>query len=291
MRKNYSIFFLLIAFFFIAIISCKKTYDTTVFTSYNKYINFKVGKYITYSLDSIVTLPFGTGFVTKSYIVKDSVVAEITDNLGRKSFKVYRYQLDISKNKWTSVNTFIYTPTENNLEYVENNLRYSKLVNPLSELTNWLGNSYIDESPYPASTQFPSWNYYYGDFNQPKMIGAFNFPATITVVQYDSTDNKPFIDNGFSTYNKGYEVYADTIGLVYKDILNWVYEPKLEISNCILIKPDPNGLGLDSSSINCNSARCDSLRNLPNYQIKCDSALKNYYYEGYGIRQTILSHN
>jgi hypothetical protein len=293
MRKHFVLFFLLPAILLVISSSCKKTNDNTLFASYQKYTNFKVGKYIIYALDSTVTRSFGAYFVTNSYIIKDSVAAEITDNLNRKSYKIYRYHLNPANQQWISVNTFFYTPTENALEYVENNLRYNKLVNPISETKNWFGNTYINQPVYHPNSFFMTWNYFYTDINQPKKVGNINFPNTLTVVQYDSTDNSIFNPNSYNSYDKGYEIYADTIGLVYRDVMSWEYQAAYSVSNCILTKPNPNGSGTVSLPINCAlpDSKCDSLNRLPNYKIVCDTAVTGFNYNGYGTKQVILSHN
>jgi hypothetical protein len=84
-----------------AFLACTKNDDTT-FISAKKYISPAKGKYIIYKLDSSVTRSFGSAFSTFSYTVKDSVVDVFTDNLGRESFKIFRYQLNTSNNTWTS---------------------------------------------------------------------------------------------------------------------------------------------------------------------------------------------
>lgn len=223
-------------------VACKKTSDTK-FVSYNNYAALRLGKYIIYQLDSTVTASFGSYFVKRSYLIKDSIVQIIKDNQNRETFKIYRYQYDSTYGVWNSTNTFYLTPAQNSLEYVENNLRYISLVNAVADNKSWLGNSYISQTLYNPNSFFNSWQYSYKDVAQPKKIGKLNFANTITVQQYDSLDanNLPFSPNNYSAFTKAYEIYADSVGLVYKDIFSWQYE--------------------------------------------------NAVYSGYGIKQTIVSHN
>lgn len=60
----------------------------------NEYIPLQVGKYITYRIDSLVFTNFGRTIETRRYQVKEQVDAQITDNLGRPSFRIYRYLRD-----------------------------------------------------------------------------------------------------------------------------------------------------------------------------------------------------
>jgi hypothetical protein len=292
MKKNTPIAVLAAVLFTIGFFACKKTTDATKFISYKSYVSPKKGKYIVYRLDSIVTKDFGVGFVTRSYTIKDSVANVFNDNAGRQSFTIYRLRLN-ANNTWTPINTFVVTPQDNSLEYVDNNLRYILLTNPISDSKTWAGNSNILLSPFYKNSTISDWDFFYTDIEQPKKIGAFTFNNTVTVVQYDSTENGVFNPLGFYAYQKGYEVYADSIGLVYKDIMVYEYQQRSNISSCRLIRPKTPGPGLDTVVIDCNSAaaKCDSLRLVPNHRIICDTSLAGFNYEGFGIKQTILSHN
>ncbi len=270
-------------------LACKKTAEPN-FVSYKKYYSPVPGKVIVYRLDSTITAPFGSSFVKRSYTIKDSVVALFKDNQNRDSYRIFRYQFDSAANAWNSTNTFYATPLDNSVEYVENNRRYISLVSSVNAQKTWLGNSYITQYVYHPNDGISSWEYMYKDVEQAKKIGNLNFANTITVQQYDSLENKPFIAGFYNSYTKSYEVYAEAVGLVYKDIFSWQYQASTSI-RCKFEKPKTGG-GLDTITVDCGIIRCDSLRNLPNYRVlSCDTLLNNFNYEGYGVRQTILSHN
>ena len=273
-------------------IACNKTSDTK-FVSYKSYTAPGLGKYIIYKLDSTVTASFGAYFVVHSYLIKDSIVAVIKDNQDRETFRIFRYQYDSVYRVWNPTNTFYLTPLDNSLEYVENNLRYISLVSPVVDGKSWQGNNYISQSLYNGNNFFNTWTYKYKDVGQPKKIGNFNFANTVTVQEYDSLDNRSFSATNYSSFSKAYEIYADTVGLVYKDVLSWEYNSFTRISGCKLVKPKSGG-GFDTSLIDCDANRplCDSFKALPNYKIiSCDTSINNFFYNGYGIRQTIVSHN
>jgi hypothetical protein len=292
MKKNTPIAVLAAVLLTVGFFACKKTNGDTKFISYKSYVSPKKGKYIIYRLDSTVTKDFGVGFITRSYTIKDSVANVFKDNAGRESFTIYRLQLN-PNNTWTNINTFVITPQDNSLEYIDNNQRYVLLANPISDLKTWQGNSGIVQSPFYKNSTIYDWDFFYTDIEQPKQIGTFNFSNTITAVQYDSNENKVFNPLAFYAYQKGYEIYADSIGLVYKDVMAYEYQQFTNITNCKLIQPKVPGPGFDTVAIDCssNSNKCDSLRQLPNHQIRCDSSIAKFAYEGFGIKQTILSHN
>lgn len=291
MKKLLSVGFML-SFVVMLLWSCKKTYDTTVYKGYADYTNINVGKVIIYKLDSTITRSFGSSFIVSSYTVKDSIIEELVDNSNRKSFKVFRYHLN-GQNQWNPVNTFYYTPLDNSLEYVENNQRYIKLVNPINADKTWLGNNYLSQPIFHQNSFYQSWNFHYEDIGQPKTIGNLSFNNTVTVVMYDSSDNRPFMKYAFNTYDKGYEIYAENIGLVYRDVMSWEYQPTTKFTNCNLTYPNPVGTGTVTIPIDCDlpDSKCDSLRSLANHKIVCDTVLSSYYYNGYGVKQQIISHN
>jgi hypothetical protein len=276
------------------LLSCKKQTDKTAFGSFDNYLNLKKGKFIIYKLDSAVTINFGDTFAIRSYLIKDSIADTFTDNLNRLSYKIYRYQYNAAGKTWNAVNTFYITPTDKSMEYVENNIRYFPLGNPLSANTSWRGNTNAPaEQFYPIETGgFNTWDFFYDNINEPFKVDSMTFPNTVTVVQYDSVNNKEFekFNPGYF-YAKGYEIYADTIGLIYKDLMSFQYQDN---RTCILIKPKISGVGFDTSTINCRSrqSNCDSLKRQPNHTVTCDTSRNNgFYFQGYGIKMRIVSHN
>jgi hypothetical protein len=275
------------------IFGCNKI-DQQKYISYKSYLQLQPGKFLIYELDSIVTRPFGTSFETRSYIIKDSVIDIIYDNLNRPSLRVFRYIKD-ANNGWVNNNTFIITATDNGLEYLENNLRYIKMANPVSAYTNWNGNSYIDKdaSPFPFDPNFLQWQYSYTNINTPKTFNGTLYPNTITVVQYDSTQDNIFYSNGYSIYSNGYEVYADSVGMVYKEIMDWEYQVLTSVSGCKHVFRN-SANKLDTVAIDCQDGanNCDSIANVQGNQIiDCDTSIINSSYNGYGIRQVLLEHN
>ncbi|MEO6314516.1 MAG: hypothetical protein ABIU63_00655 [Chitinophagaceae bacterium] len=265
------------------------------------YTNLAVGKYVIYKLDSTVTLPFGTGFTVNSYTVKDSVEAQITDNLNRPAFRIVRYILDESTKQWNNSNTFMAIQTNNTFEYVENNLRQVRMVSPIVDNFNWNGNSAIAVSPFHFSTddnEYLFWVFSYSNVGMPFQVGNLNFDTTITVVQYDSTNNKPFNAIGLSSYTSSYEVYAKGVGKIFQDLFAWEYHTSYFTRNCKLIHCLNNKC--DTTLIKCNTdeitggKNCDSIARAQldaGVRVVCDTVPGNFYYDGYGVKLSILNHN
>ena len=195
--------------------ACKKSTEDFITAPLSDYYPLKVGKYITYSLDSVVTANFGVSLIIKSYQVKHVVDAQITDNLGRTAYRIIRYIRNTPTAAWVPDNTFTAVPTENSIEFVENNLRFIKLKSPVRQDYTWKGNSYINTTiQTPYLKLYDDWDYYYDSINMPAKIGTTIIDSTIKVSEIDTPPD--FIEKIFSE-----EKYAKGIGLVYRNFLYW----------------------------------------------------------------------
>ncbi len=218
---------LLIQFFF----ACKKN-DNTTFLNASAYYPLNAGTVWFYRLDSTTIPPFGTSLITRSYHIKDSVGSSFNDNTGRESWLIYRFITDtLEENPWQSLSTYYVTPTKNDVEVVDdNNLRFIKLISPVSEGRTWSGNSYIDTRS--LSSLFPyldGWEYEYDSINLPFQTLAGIIDSSITVKQRDETSpDGPFDPQYYQQRNYSVEVYAYNKGLIYKNFLHWTWQPTPE---------------------------------------------------------------
>ena len=117
---------------------CTKETASFTVTPASYYFPLEIGRYITYHLDSTVFLNYGSIKEIHSYQVKDIVDAEITDNLGRPSYRIRRMIRDKEGQKpWEDNAVFMVTPLQNSIEMVENKLRKTKQDNPAREDYAW----------------------------------------------------------------------------------------------------------------------------------------------------------
>lgn len=212
MRKL--IYFSVIAFLVI-FSACKKSVEEFSTAPLSDYYPLKVGKYITYSLDSLVYYTnFGTSQAIKSYQVKHLVEAQITDNLGRPGYRIIRYIRSSPTAAWVADNTFMAVPTTNSIEFIENNLRFIKLKSPITQDYTWKGNAFINTTSLSSSLKYlDDWDYTYDSLNVPAKVGSLTLDSTIKVAQIDE---QTAIDRTFSE-----EKYAKGIGMVYRSFLYW----------------------------------------------------------------------
>jgi hypothetical protein len=199
------------------------------------YLKPNIGKYIIYRLDSTVTAPFGTALVVRSYRIKDSIDAQITDGLGRAAYRVVRTITDTNGVAPYKANATYYTvPVGTSwVETVNNNLRYVSLRWPILNDFEWKGNSFINTtSPISDVLYLDNWNYTYKNVGQPYTVFNKKFDNTLTVAQRDESDPPgPFVDTAYKQRNFSVEVYAKNVGLIYKDFLHYIYQNKTSTRN------------------------------------------------------------
>jgi hypothetical protein len=206
--------------------SCKKETEEFKTPLISEYVPLQVGKYITYQLDSFRYLPFSTQGVTLSYQVKFLVDGEITDNLGRPAYRIVRQIRDNATDPWVPDNSFTAINTGTGFEFIDNNLRFLKLKEPIKNGYTWKGNSFINTSTQYTDFRFlDGWDYTYDSLDAPLTLGAITLDSTVKVAQRDEVIGNPGDVNSYSEINYSVEYYAKGIGLVYKTFLHSEYQP------------------------------------------------------------------
>jgi hypothetical protein len=158
--------------------------------------------------------------------VKHEIDAQITDNLGRPAYRIIRYIRKTAANPWTPDNTFMAVLANHSFEFVENNMRFLKLKEPIRDAYSWKGNSYIDTYSLNSTVKYlDDWDYTYDSTNVPLTFGAFTLDSTLKVEQRDEVIGNPSDINSYHEINFGMEKYAKGIGLIYREFLHVEYQP------------------------------------------------------------------
>lgn len=205
--------------------ACNKSESITS-PKISDYSPLQTGKYITYQLDSLIYLAFGTRDTVVSYQVKYQTDSLIADNLGRQAYRIFRFIRKNENQAWAPDATFMAISTENRLEFVENNLRYIKLQMPIVNNYSWKGNSFIDT--YSANSllrYMDGWDYTYSNVNGIDTVGNQVIENTLTISQRDEIVGIPEEPNSYSEVNYGQEKYAKGIGMVYRKFFHSEYQP------------------------------------------------------------------
>jgi hypothetical protein len=198
------------------------------------YMNLQVGKYILYRLDSTKFVAFGQTDTVTTYLAKDVVEGTITDNLGNTGYRIVRYIRDTASSSefdWRAILTMQAYPSRGKLETVEGNFRYIKLALPIKDGYSWKGNGYLPANPYVSLFEFSNdediqtWDYTYQDMGVSNTYNGKTYDSTISVLQVDNSEGLPITAGLPAARTYWIEKYAKNVGLVYKEVIMWEYQP------------------------------------------------------------------
>ena len=229
----------LLSFLFLAIAassisSCDKQTEDFETEQINDYLNLQPGKYITYRLDSTVFLQQGRREETHSYQERHVVDALRTDNLGRPSYRIFRYLRDTAGTEtWKPAGSYFITPLRNTMEVIENNLRVVRLALPIKKDESWKGNRFLPNNPYgPAhGDEFNNddnmfdWDFTVDNTDETITLNGKTINNVITVKHVDEAANAPVTDpNTYGFMNYSEDKFAKGLGLVYQRLIMWEYQ-------------------------------------------------------------------
>lgn len=197
------------------------------------YIPLAAGKYITYRLDSLVFTNFGRTTEIHKYQVKHQVDALITDNLGRPSYRIFRFIRDSAgTGPWQPNGSYFITLLDNQAEVIDDNLRMIKMHLPLKNGFSWKGNRYLPTDPYGSLFNFSNddnmadWDYYYDGDPSAFSYNGVNYTNVLSTEQIDESFNVPITSpSSYAARSRAVDRYSKGIGLVQREFEIWEYQP------------------------------------------------------------------
>lgn len=215
-----------------SLFSCSEKKEEFPTEELSEYMPLEAGKYIVYRLDSLVFTNFQRDIEVHSYQVKHVVDGETSDNLNRKSYRIYRFLRNADgTGDWVNNGSYLVTPLFDRVEVIEDNLRFIKLHAPLREGYNWKGNNYLHLDPY-GSYKFTlfgymkNWDYNYDIFNGMEEYEGQQYTDVWTVEQENYGENFPVTEPARPGGRiRAVEKYAKNIGLVFREYQIVEYEP------------------------------------------------------------------
>jgi hypothetical protein len=213
--------------------SCKEEKEDLKVETPTEFIPLQAGKYITYKLDSLVFTQAGRAEETHTYQEKHVVDAQITDNLGRPSFRIFRFLRDSAGTQpWAPSGSYFITPLINSIEISEDNQRIIKLVSPVKEGNLWKGNRFLGTEPYASKYTFSNddnmgdWEFIIENANESLVINGTTIENVVTISSIDESLNVPIVDAAsFAARSLSIDKFAKNIGLVYQEYILWEYQP------------------------------------------------------------------
>ena len=130
--------------------------------------------------------------------------------------------------------TYHVIPSGENIELNEGNFRYIKLVSPVSNGRTWRGNGYLPNNPYKGLYDFSfdvniftqDWEFTYQDVGATASYNNKDYDSTLTIVQIADSINMPITAGTPASKTYWVEQYAKNVGLVYKEVEMWEYQPQ-----------------------------------------------------------------
>lgn len=228
---NFKMRFCIVLFFATLLTSCSKTTldENKNQTPYTDYFTIHVGQTILYRLDSTVLLSFGRDTLTRTYWQKDSVMSVTKDLAGGLQYNINSYIKPYEGNyDWQLLTSYRITPNVQNLELIgEDNLRFIKLVSPVSDGFSWDGNAYFMKNYVPTTNDplaiYQNWNYQYINKDSILQLKTGIFSNTVTVKALDKEEGAPFNPADYYSRSLSEESYAKGIGLIHRQqlFLTW----------------------------------------------------------------------
>lgn len=234
MKRRFSLLQWISCLLLLAVLGCEKKTDDRVYDKPADYFPMQVGKYILYRLDSTRFVNFGQDEEISSYQAKDIVEGVTTDQLGRQAWRVVRYLRPLNSTNeqdWVGNVDYEVIPGDNYVEVYENNLRFVKLTGPVKEGHTWIGNGYLPDEPFPkyeftAAVNIHFWDYTIDEVGVVSNINNQPYDSTVTITQINDSSNVPVTNPSvIGQKMRWIEKYAKNVGLVYKDVLIWEYQP------------------------------------------------------------------
>lgn len=223
----------------IVIYSCgEKNSDFVPKETIKDYFPVEVGKFITYRIDSTVFVRSGSVIEIHKYQVRHTVTGTTKDNLSNDVFTVDRELRNAEgTDNWKANGRYYITVNENSVEVNEDNLKVTKLVNPITMGTTWKGNSKLPLIPYAtvyeteAGKEMNTWNFSLYNFGDTTVENN-SYTNVWSVQQNNYVLNIPVTPNTqIGLKEVGFEKYAKNIGLVYKNLEIYDFQGKNNTDN------------------------------------------------------------
>jgi hypothetical protein len=219
----------------VGLFSCKK--ETTNLSDINKGNNFyptQIGKYIIYNYDSTIWDDHEEKIFYYQGQLRYTTVDTFrdTENEGRLSYRIDVERRANETDPFEPSSVIYVTPSDNNVVMEERNVKFIKMVFPVSDGITWNGNAMIpiDDQDYAKEFGNDKWVYTYANFNTDYNTTPANvYNNTVTVNQIDDSLNNPDEDSAAYAYkNYAQEVYAYNVGMIYRKRTYWEFQPKID---------------------------------------------------------------
>ena len=193
----------------LAFAACKKdNRNYTVDYKYN-YYPLDSGHYIIYNVDSVTFYYDGINYNrdTVRYQLMALFDDTIHDLLDSVNFTIKYLTRPDENSPWSAPYITYCLRTKTNLQVIENDIRFIKLVYPPSLNLAWNGNLFVPTTGVYST--FLNWNYYYENADTTIQINGQTYNNALVASEVNSVNAL--------TKEVRTEVYAPNVGLIYEE--------------------------------------------------------------------------
>lgn len=211
---TYSFFSICLIFCLTFLSSCEEKTETLDLVKGLEYFPIEEGYWQEYQVDSVIYSSLRTdGKDTVSVQLREEFGDIFFDNEGREAITIERRVRKNPNTAWQNITPTIWyaVRTDDQVERIEGDLRFMKLIFPVFEGRTWNGNTFLNTDD-PQLRDYRDWNYEYIEVAANTTINGLDFAETLTISQIDREDlvNKTF----------AIETYAKNVGLIKKE--EWI---------------------------------------------------------------------
>ena len=193
----------------------KSTFEETNLEMGYEYFPLELGKYKIYQVDSVVYDTTGSGvtITNSSSYIQEEIVDTLLDNSGRLNYKIERSWRRETGDVWQLQDVWLTNRSDETAERIEENLRFIKMVFPLSVGKTWDGNIFIDQTTNISVAGetieiFKNWLYEVASIGEMATVGSNTYDEVAEIIQADSEN--------FIELRSSREQYAKGVGMVYR---------------------------------------------------------------------------
>ena len=165
------------------------------------YFPLEEGSYKIYAVE-VTNYSITANPITRKYQLKEVIAPKYTDLSGQEAFHVHRFYRNSAQESWKSEPDSIWSAKVDGYRAtrIENNIAFVKLAFPVQENHKWDGNNF---------NSLGNENYTLTGLHKPYQVAGQTFDNTLQVTHSQVDDN--------CGKDLRLEIYADNIGLVYKE--------------------------------------------------------------------------
>ncbi len=205
--KHLVAFYLLPFAICVLLFSCKDEQDTLDIDYKYGYFRLDSGHYVTYDVDSIFSYNSSFTKDTAHYQLMEVVTDTFYDNLNQLNYELTLYRREDAGLPWVFDRKWFVIKTQYNVQKIEDNLRFIKLVFQPEQNKAWNGNLYV--STAEPFRDYQNWDYHYESVDVPYSINGFSLDSTLSVSEVN--------DSSFVNKRLRKEIYAKNAGMIYQE--------------------------------------------------------------------------